>query len=141
MGDAFAARHGGLAQYHFHWTNLAASATNTDGLLDNITGISLAVMLKAGSVVGLSATGSAVVTGDDAVFSVHSNGTELTDPQSPQVTLDTTTTNYGYDTARPQAVRFAAGDKLGVSVTTAAGFLPDGTAEFIAVLFVQFDPE
>lgn len=140
MGDAGAGRHGGLAQYHFHRANQLKSETNVDYVLDNITGITLAVMPKAGKVVGLAVQGSDVVTAGSGVWSVQESGTELTETEAPQVTLDTTTTNNGYDTARPNAVRFAAGALLGVSVTTNGTFAPE-TIEYIASLFVQWDPE
>ena len=141
MTDQFAGRHGNLAMYHFHWLNLAASATNTDGLLENVTAITLAVMPASGSIVGMSVVGTAAVTAGTGIFTPHLASTEFTDQSIPQVTLSTTTPNNGYDTARPGAVTFVAGATLGISVTTDAAFLPDGSAEFIATLFVKFDSE
>lgn len=141
MTDQFAGRHGNLAMYHFHWLNLAAAATNTDGLLENVTGITLAVMPGKGSIVGVTVVGTAVVTAGEGVWTPHLAGTEYTDVSVPKVTLDTTTTNNGYATARPNAVKFVAGATLGLSVTTNAGFLPDGSAEFIGTLFVKFESE
>jgi len=96
-------------------------------------------MLHSGSVVGLSLEPVGAVTGGSITAKVHKASTELANTPAP-VSNETNTLGT-YATVRPGSVRFAAGDKLGVSVSATTTLAPTNTVEVNAVLYVAYDPQ
>lgn len=96
-------------------------------------------MPHAGSVVGLSLEPVGTITAGSITASAHSSSTELAN--TPEAVANATDTTGSYDTARPGEVRFAAGDKLGVSVSATTTLAPTNTVDVAAVLYVIYDPQ
>lgn len=118
--------------------NVTASQSNEDMTI-SIGATSTLTMVAAGSVVGLTIDSSTAVTAGSIIGKVHKSSTEYSNTPTP--TLDTTNTTGSYGKVRPGAIRFAAGDKLGVSLTTDATWAPTNTNDITAVLYVVYDPQ
>lgn len=140
MASAFDPKFGPVVPFVFTQANATTNQSNADLLAYGLTGATLAAMPSAGSVVGISVTSSDNITAGSGTFRAHLASTELTSTGYPAPVLDATNSNVTYATANPGAVRFAAGARLGVSVSTATDIAPTNTADFVAVLFVVFDP-
>jgi len=123
----------------FFTANLDTALTNTD-LPFGQAGVTLMGMPYAGSVVGVSLDGNAAPSAGTVIASIHSAGTELVG--GPTATIDSVTntlTSTGLvSTARQHT--FAAGARLGISVTTTTT-LAATTIEFNATLYVRFNPD
>ena len=92
-----------------------------------------------GSVVGISANCAAITAGT-ITLEAHKAGTEFTEAGAPVATLSSTAdTNGTYATVEPGALRFDAGDTLGLSITTTTTLDPTNTLDVEAVLFIQLD--
>lgn len=139
MADYFdAGKFGSIVAIPFSDDNIAASATATDLILKG--GGTLIVAPYSGSIVAIGAMVNAAVTGGILTVNVHKASTEFAAVGTPAPVLDTATyTTYSYGTVRPGAVTFSAGDTLGLSYTTTAGFLPDGSLDLDAVLYIQLN--
>lgn len=123
----------------FFTANLDSGQTNLDLVLGQ-AGVTLTGMPYKGSIVGVSIDGNAAPSAGTVIASVHNAGTEISG--GPTATIDTVTntlTSTGLVSSARQNT-FAAGARLGVSVTSAAG-LAATTIEFNAFLYVRFDPD
>lgn len=134
--DEFNPKHGQLVSYAFKIANATTGESNTD--LSRDGGNTVEVMPKAGSVVGIGVAGSAAITAGSATFKPHSNSTEFTDQSTPTPVCNSSS-QHSYAVVRPRALRFAAGDKLGVSVTTTTTLDPTNTLDYDATLYVIFE--
>lgn len=89
----------------------------------------------AGTIVGMVAYSNATVTGNSATFAPTLNGTA----QTSTIVLNTTNTPMSrtiFPTA--QQIPFTAGQRLGVKITTLAGWLPV-TADLVVYLLVRWE--
>ncbi len=121
----------------FTWPNLAASATvlpDYGGLGPSGTGTGRPVAPWPGSIVGMTVRGSAACTAGSATFTVTVNGTLGT----LQAIINTSDSSFVYASQSPGIDTFTAGQGLSFSVTTSSGFLPAGSTEYFAVMFVLF---
>lgn len=138
MADYFdAGKFGAIVPFTFTIQNATTNASNTD--LSYTADTTSVVMPVDGSVVGISVGSSANVTAGSAAFRAHKASTEYADSGYPVATLDATNSNASYGTIRPGVLKFTAGQKVGVSVTTATDMSPTNTNDFAAVLWVQLN--
>jgi hypothetical protein len=138
MGDTFDPKFGNaVALGPFTAANVTTGAADQDLALATV-GTTI-TMIGAGSVIGLSLEPYGTVTGGSITAKVHKASTELANTPAP-VSNETNTVGT-YATVRPGAVRFAAGDKLGVSVSATTTLAPTNTVEVAAVLYVVYDPQ
>lgn len=139
MSDFFdAGKFGAVVPIIFNTVNAVTNAANTDMII--ATGATLVVMPVAGSVVGISVSGSTATETGTAAFRAHSSGTEITSLGYPNPTINTTNASTSYAAVRPGAISFAAGASLGVSYSSATDLSPTNTNDFVAVLWVQLNP-
>lgn len=138
MADTFNPKFGPSLAIPFSKTNLTTGESNTDLVLGG--GGSLWVAPVAGSVVGISGRSAAALTAGTITIKSHAAGTEHTQSGAPSPVLSSTATG-SYAVARPRTVRFAAGDTLGVSVTTTTTLDPTNTADVDVFLYVELDPD
>jgi hypothetical protein len=138
--EKFNPKFGQLVRYSFTASNPASSASHTDMATLGADANTTAVMPASGSVVGIGVVGNAAVTTGTLGFRAHSSSTEFADTGYPNPTLSTAVgyTLSTYALVRPGAVRFSAGDKLGISYDASADFAPN-TADYSADLYVMFD--
>jgi hypothetical protein len=140
MNDRFDPKFGSVvALGPFSVSNLTAGQSNTDLTLAGTS--TTTPMLKAGSVLGVGLNASADVTAGSVIARAHKASTEFAQSGYPAATLDTTNVRASYGTCRPGLIRFAAGDKLGISVTTDATWAPTNTNDLDAFLYVVLDPD
>ena len=140
MSDRFDTKFGQMvALGPFSVSNLTAGASNTDLTLAGTS--TTQPMPRAGSVIAVGVNSSADVTAGSVIARVHKDSTEFAQSGYPAATLDTTNPRGSYGTCRPNLIRFAAGDKLGISVTSDATWAPTNTNDLDAMLYVVFDPE
>ena len=138
MADHFdAGKFGAIVPFTFYLQNSTTNASNTD--LSYTADVSSVTMPYSGSVVGISVGSSANVTAGTATFKAHKASTEYADDGAPAVVLNSTNSNATYGTIRPGVLTFTAGQKVGVSVTTATDMSPTNTNDFAAVLWVQLN--
>ena len=98
-----------------------------------------AVMPHGGSVVGIAACVNAAVTAGTVTLRAHKASTELADDGYPAPAVSSAAT-ASYASARPGAVTFAAGDRLGLSIVTTTTLDPTDSLEVDGYLFVQLNP-
>lgn len=120
----------------FKIANATTGESNTDLTRDG--GNSLWVAPKAGSIVGIGVACSAAITAGTATFRAHSASTEIADVSYP-APVCSSTNRHSYALVRPRAVTFAAGDAIGVSVTTTTTLDATNTLDFDADLYVVLD--
>lgn len=140
MADYFDPKFGAYVALQFVKSNVDTASTNLDFTL--ASGINtLALMPYAGSVVGLSVKGNANVTAGTVAFNVHKESTEYAQSSSLLATMTTAAgaSNIAYSTVRPGVLTFAAGEAIGVSVSSATN-LAATTIDFDAIVLVQFNP-
>jgi hypothetical protein len=106
----------------FGQANVAASQTDVQ-LKDATNGVEGVTMAFPGIIVGLTIDLSAASTGGQLTVGVTINGTEVAATTQTITTATAVRAIFDRD-----AVQFAAGDKLGVEITTNAGWTPE-TAE------------
>jgi hypothetical protein len=106
----------------FGQANVAASQTDVQ-LKDATNGVEGVTMAFPGIIVGLTVDLSAASTGGQLTVGVTINGTEVAATTQTITTATAARAIFDRD-----AVKFAAGDKLGVEITTNAGWTPE-TAE------------
>lgn len=141
MTDQYdAGKFGAVVALQFGVANLVTSKTNEDLVAADVSGNTVLVAPKSGSVVGISIQGSAAVTTDSVIVKAHKDSTEFPQTGAPAPTLDTTNTLQSFANIRPGVLTFAAGDGLGVSYTTTSNVAPTNTNDISVTLFVQFDP-
>jgi hypothetical protein len=138
MADKFDPKYGQVvALGPFTAANITTGAANQDLALASVG--STITMLHAGSVIGLSLEPYGTVTGGSITASAHKSSSELANTPAP--VSDETNTLGTYATVRPGVVSFAAGDKLGVSVTSTTTLAPTNTVDVAAVLYVVYNPQ
>jgi hypothetical protein len=111
----------------FGQANVAASQTDVQ-LKDATNGVEGVTMAFPGIIVGLTIDLSAASTGGQLTVGVTINGTEVAATTQTITTATAVRAIFDRD-----AVQFAAGDKLGVEITTNAGWTPE-TAELAATV-------
>jgi hypothetical protein len=111
----------------FGQANVAASQTDVQ-LKDATNGVEGVTMAFPGIIVGLTVDLSAASTGGQLTVGVTINGTEVAATTQTITTATAVRAIFDRD-----AVQFAAGDKLGVEITTNAGWTPE-TAELAATV-------
>jgi hypothetical protein len=138
MADHFdAGKFGAIVPFTFYVQNATTNGSNTD--LNLTADIKTPTMPYGGSVVGISVGSSANLTAGTATFKVHKASTEYADADAPAVVLNATNSNATYGTVRPGVLKFAAGEKVGVSVSTSTDMDPTNSNDFAAVLWVQLN--
>lgn len=136
MADYWNPKFGGSAQFAFFVTNAVTNATNVDlGFDANNTSV---VMPYAGSIVGITAGSSANVTAGTVTFTPHLASTEYT---GLSCALSTAASNATYATYRPNALTFAAGQKVGVSYVSTTDAAPTNTNDYTAILWIHINPD
>lgn len=140
MGDEFnAGKYGAIVAIPFSVANAVTNQTNTDLALAG--GNTLAVMPKAGSVVGITAQASAAVTAGDVSFRAQKDGTEFAQSGYPNPALESVINDQQSEASiRPGVLVFSAGEGVGISYTSSTDMAPTNTNDFDAVLFCQLDP-
>lgn len=139
MSDTFdTKKHGAIVAIPFFKANITTGAANEDLGLGGAG--TVAIMPRAGSIVGISASCAAITAGT-ITLTPHSQSTEIATTGVPQPVLSSANdTNGTYATVRPGAITFAAGAGLGISVSATTTLDPTNTLDVDAVLFVQFNP-
>lgn len=124
---------GQLVPLTFHQNALAASQTNAQLPLVETSATTSStdndeyVMPFDGEIVAISAEVSAAATAGSLTIGPTVDGTEAADP-----TLSITTATEAWDTCKRGTAQFAAGDRIGAEITTAAGW--DATTADLAVV-------
>lgn len=136
MADDFNPKHGNAVAIPFSKTNLTTGESNTDLVLGG--GSTLYVAPVAGSVVAISGRSAAAITAGTITIKGHAASTEFTQSGAPAPVLSSSA-QASYATARPRTIRFAAGDTLGVSVTTTTTLDPTNTLDVDVTLHVVLD--
>lgn len=137
MTDELNPKHGFPLALPFSKANLTTGESNTDLLRADGVG-TLWTAPKAGSIVGLEVTASAAITAGGITAKPHKASTEYADVGTPAPALSSAARG-SYGVARARALRFAAGDTLGVSVTTTTTLDPTDTMDVSATLLVVLD--
>jgi hypothetical protein len=134
------AKFGAIVAIHFIVANAVTNAANVDLTMGGNTN-TLAVMPVAGSVVGISVKSTANVTAGTATFRAHLASTEFADVGYPAPVLSSaaTNSNASYASIRPGALKFTAGQTVGVSYVTTTDCAPTDTNDYDAILFVQLN--
>lgn len=135
--EQIAAR-GQIVPFVFVQDALAASQTDVQLNIQEVSGgMALAVqgitMPWAGSVVGISVDTSAAATAGSMTVGVTFGGTEAS-----ATTQTITTATAARAVFQADAVRFVAGDKLGVEITT-SGTWDAVTADLAVIVYVLLD--
>jgi hypothetical protein len=112
----------------FAQANVAASQTDVQ-LKDATNGVEGVTMAFPGIIVGLTIDLSAASTGGQLTVGVTINGTEVAATTQTITTATAARAIFDRD-----AVQFAAGDKLGVEITTNAGWTPETAELAVTVL-------
>lgn len=138
MADTFnAEKFGAYLNIPFSKTNLTTGESNSDLVLAG--GGTLWVAPAGGSVVSVTSRVNAALTAGTITVKTHAAGTEHTQADAPTNALSSAA-QATYDTAAPGLVTFAAGDTLGISVTTTTTLDPTNTVDIDASLVVQLNP-
>lgn len=140
MADTVHTKFGPTIALHFYKANVTVSASNEDCLLAGDAVGTLWVAPTAGSVVGISARASGTFTAGSISVRAHAAGTEIATTGYPTVTLSSAAQG-SYAVARPRAIRFSAGDTLGLSVSSTTTLDPTNTEDVSGWLYVQLDPD
>lgn len=142
MTDYYDPKHGAIVPLPFSVANAATNQTDTDLVVVGGTG-TVYTMPAAGSIVGIGVAASAALTAGTAAFRAHKAGTEFADASYPKPELSSAAgyTNKAYASVRPGALRFAAGDRIGLSYSSSTDMAPTNTNDYDAVLFVALDPK
>lgn len=140
MADTFHPKFGPTVALSFNVSNVDTAATNTDlTLADGVS--SLVIMPYAGSIVGLTIGASTNVTAGTVAFNAHKESAEYAQASSLLTTLTTAagSSNRGYTSVRSGVLTFAAGEGIGVSVSSATNVAAT-TVDYSAILWVQLNP-
>lgn len=133
-----AKKHGAIVAIPFSKANITTGASNEDLGLGGAG--TLVTAPAAGSIIGISASCAAVTAGTITI-KAHKAGTEVTVSGAPVPVLSSANdTNGTYVTSPVGAVSFAAGDTLGLSVTSTTTLDPTNTLDVDAVLWIQLNP-
>jgi hypothetical protein len=125
MADTFNPKFGAIVALPFSVADAVTNQSNVD-LASKATGGTLVTMPAAGSILGISVSASANVTAGTATFRAHKASTEFAETGYPAPQLNSTagSSNGTYASIRPGAIKFAAGDKIGVSYTSTTDCAP-----------------
>lgn len=115
--------------------NVSASQTDVQLTIVGALANEDVVMPRPGWVVGMSINLSAAATAGSLTVGVTINGSENTDTTQ---TITTATKAYPRWTPRDVAPRFAAGDNIGVEITT-NGTWNGTTSDLIVYVYVVFE--
>lgn len=140
MSDSFdGKKFGATIAIPFQATNVTTGAADQDMLLDS--GLTSYIPPRPGSIVGITAATAAITAGGISV-EAHRAGVQITEASAPVPVLNATNdTNGTFVTVRPGAIRFAAGDPIGLSVSaTTTALDPTNTLDVDAFLHIQLDP-
>lgn len=135
MTSEFTPEHFGFA-LQFSVANAITNQSNVDLTVPG--GNTIAVMPKAGSIVGLSVNASADLTAGSVTVKAHKDGTEYAVASAPTLTLSDTV-QESYASVRRGAITFAAGEGIGVSYSSTTDAAPTNTNDYDAVVYVVFD--
>jgi len=124
---------GGFKQgYVFMQINVAASQSAVALDVSGLAGNTEIVMPYAGSVLAISIASNAARAGGTLTVDVTINGVAT----GLQAVLDATNTTYHRATQAKDTDTFAAGDRLGVKITTDASWTPT-TADIVVAVLVE----
>lgn len=136
MVDEYNPKHGATIAIPLYKANITTGAANEDLALGG--GGTLVVMPKAGSILGISLNSAGAITAGTITARAHKAGTEFAETGYPAPVVGSTA-QQSYANARPRALRFAAGDKVGVSISSTTTLDPTNTLDVDAVLIVALD--
>jgi hypothetical protein len=138
MSEFDAKKFGAIVNVPFTIANATTGLDNADLLAAG--GVNtLWTAPRSGSVIGISAA-TAAITAGTITLKAHKAGTEFTEAGVPAPVLSSTAdTNGVYANVRPNLIRFAAGDTLGISATSTTTLNPTNTLDVEASLFVILD--
>jgi hypothetical protein len=139
MVDEYNPKHGAHLAIPFSKADLTTGESNTDLLAQDGVG-TVYVAPKAGSVVGISINASGAITAGTITARAHKDSTEFAQTGYP-APVSNATNEKTYANVRPGALRFAAGDGLGISVTTTTTLDPTNTEDVSAYLHIVLDPD
>jgi hypothetical protein len=131
------AKFGGIVAVPFSKTNLTTGEADTDLVLPG--GGTLYVMPHSGSVVGVGIRAAGAITAGTITAKPHKASTEYADTGTPAPACSSAAQG-SYGRVAPGALRFSAGDTLGISVSTTTTLDPTNTLDVDALLFVALDP-
>lgn len=115
----------------FTTTNQTTSASAVAAKLCGVAGMTQIVMPYAGSIIAIGAKANANITAGTARFSVSKNGATV----FSAVNADTTV-SVVYGSQPKDTDTFAAGDTIGVKVTTSASYAPT-SLEWVIVPWIE----
>ena len=129
---------GAILAIPFGAANATTGESNTD--LTAAGGQTTVFIVPAGgSILGISASCPAITAGS-VTLTPHKASTEYAHLGVPQPVLSSTNdTNGTYGTIRPGVLTFAAGDAIGISMTSTTTLNPTNTIDVEAVLFIQLN--
>ena len=137
MADTFdAGKFGAIIAIPFGKADLTTGESNSDLTAEQST---LHIMPAAGSVVGVGIRAGGTITAGTITAKPHKAGTEFTDASTPAPAVSSSAQG-SYASCAPGKLTFAAGDALGVSVTTTTTLNPTNTLDVDCLLFVQLNP-
>lgn len=141
MSDAFdSKKFGGILAIPFAATNVTTGASDQDLVLGSALAAAVYIPPRAGSIVAISAACGAVTAGT-ITLKAHRTSVEVTEVGAPAPALSSNNdTNGTYATVRPGAVRFSAGQPIGLSITSTTALDPTNTLDVDAFLHIQLDP-
>lgn len=139
MADYFDAKHGAVVAIPFGKANATTGEADTDLYVPGSAYGTLAAMPAAGSIIAVSGMANAAVTAGSITLRAHSNSTEEAETGYPAPVISSAA-QASYATCAPGTIRFAAGDKLGISMTTTTTLDATDSLDVDALLFVVLDP-
>jgi acyl-CoA synthetase (NDP forming) len=138
MAEFDAKKFGSVVCVPFTLTNATTGNSNTDLKVAGGEN-TLFVAPTSGSIIAITAACQALTAGT-ITLTAHKASTEFTQAGMPVAELSSTAdTNGAVATAETGAVRFAAGDTLGISAVSTTTLNPTNTADVEAFLFIQLD--
>ena len=138
MGGKFDTIHGPTLAIPFTFTNATTGESDSDFTFAGGAG-SLVPQPVAGSVVGVGIRASAAITAGTMTVKVHKDGTEYPDESAPAPALDSDA-QESYASVRPSVLTFAAGEAVGLSLTTTTTLDATNTLDIDGLLYIQLDP-
>lgn len=139
MADYFDKKFGAHFCIPFGKANATTGESNTDLSVPGSGQGTLWVAPCAGSIIGISGMVNASVTAGTVTLRAHSNSTEEAETGYPAPAISSAA-QASYATCAPGVIRFAAGDKLGISMTTTTTLDPTDSLDVDAFLYVVVDP-
>jgi hypothetical protein len=123
----------------FFKSDITTQDSNAD-LTHLVAGNTLYCAPRGGSIVAISAVTEAVSAGT-ITLRAHKNSTEFAENGYPAPALTSAFDNNGtYADVREGALRFVAGDVIGISATGTTDLSPTNTLDVSATLVIVLDP-